>query len=191
MTFEEFLEWANEDTWAEWVDGEVIPMSPVNKLHQLLGGFLYTLINLFVDHHQLGQVYYEPFQMKTGPDLPGRSPDILFVAKDHLSRVKQNYLDGPADLVVEIISPDSGPRDRGEKFYEYEKGGVKEYWLLDPQRKKAEFYRLGPDGYYHQALLEGTLYHSDVLKGLWLDAAWLWQEPLPSLTQVLKEWKLI
>lgn len=47
--------------------------------------------------------------------------------------MKETYLDGPADLVVGIVSPDSVGRDRGEKFYEYAQGGVPEYWLIDPQ----------------------------------------------------------
>ena len=82
--------------------------------------------------------------MKIGPDLPGREPDILFIAREHLDRFRDTYLDGPADLVVEIISRDSRARDRGDKFYEYEQGGVREYWLLDYLRRQAEFYQLGP-----------------------------------------------
>jgi hypothetical protein len=46
------------------------------------------------------------------------------------------------------VPPESRSRDRGEKYYEYEEGGVREYWLIDPVRRKAEFYQLGADGYY-------------------------------------------
>ncbi|MBI4552844.1 MAG: Uma2 family endonuclease [Candidatus Latescibacteria bacterium] len=192
MTYEEFLAWADEDTYAEWVNGEVIPISPISGEHSDLGGFLLTLITLFVDTRQLGVVRYDPFQMKTGPDLPGRAPDILFVANDHLSRLKDTYLDGPADLVVEIISPESRARDRGEKFYEYEQGGVREYWLLDYLRKQAEFYGLGDDGIYRPVPVgEDGIFRSKVLEGLWLKVDWLWQEPLPLLLSVLKEWGLV
>ena len=95
----------------------------------------------------MGVVRFAPFQMKTGPNLPGREPDLLFIAQEHLDRLKGTYLEGPADLVVEIVSPDSGARDRGEKFYEYERGGVPEYWLLDYARRQAEFYQLGQDAF--------------------------------------------
>ena len=130
--------------------------------------------------------------MKTGPDLPGREPDILFIAREHLDRMRNSYLDGPADLVVEIISPDSRARDRGEKFYEYEQGGVREYWLLDPLRRQAEFYQRGPDGIFRLVPggEDGT-YRSAVLEGLWLKVEWLWQEPLPPLMSVLREWRLV
>jgi Uma2 family endonuclease len=93
---------------------------------------------------------------------------------------------------VEIISPDSRARDRGAKFYEYEQGGVREYWLLDPLRRQAEFYRLGLDGIYRPApVAEDGIYRSAVLEGLWLRVEWLWQEPLPSLMSVLREWQLV
>ena len=192
MTYQAFLEWLDEDTHAEWVNGKVVLMSPVSLEHQQIGGFLLTLIRYFVDANQLGVVSYEPFQMKTGPDLPGRSPDILFVANENLSRLTPTYLDGPADLVVEIISPSDRGRDRGEKFYEYETGGIREYWLIDPQRKQAEFYGLDTNGVYRLANLgEDRIYHSKVLDGLWLNVGWLWQAQLPPLPTVLREWGLV
>jgi Uma2 family endonuclease len=192
MTYEEFLAWADEDTWAEWVNGEVIILSPASNKHQDLAGFLTALLRHFVETSQLGVVRFAPFQMKTGPDLPGREPDILFIAHEHLDRLRDIYLDGPADLVVEIISRDSRARDRGDKFYEYEQGRVREYWLLDYLRRQAEFYQLGPDGIYRLVPVgEDGIYHSAVLEGLWLKVEWLWQEPLPPLMSVLREWQMI
>jgi Uma2 family endonuclease len=192
MTYEEFLVWADEDTWAEWVNGEVIILTPASNKHQDLAGFLTALLRYFVETRQLGVVRFAPFQMKTGPNLPGREPGILFIAREHLDRLRDTYLDGPADLVVEIISHDSRARDRGEKFYEYEQGGVREYWLLDYLRRQAEFYQLGPDGIYRPVPIGADgIYQSAVLEGLWLRVKWLWQEPLPPLMNVLREWRLV
>jgi Uma2 family endonuclease len=130
--------------------------------------------------------------MKTGEDLPGREPDVMFVSTARLHQIKKNYLDGPADLAVEIVSPDSRVRDRKEKYLEYEHGGVLEYCLIDPMRKRADFYQRGEDGRYAAVTLgEDGIYRSAVLPGLWLKVEWLWQEPLPQLLYVLKEWKLI
>ena len=123
-----------------------------------------------------------------------RSPHVPLIveAKEHLSRLKKTHLEGPADLVVEIISPESRARDRGEKFYEYEQGGVREYWLIDPVRKQAEFYHLGKNRIYRlMPISDNGLFRSAVLEGLWLKVEWLWQEPLPPLLSVLKEWRLI
>ena len=192
MTYEEFLEWLDEDTHAEWINGEVIFMTPISIEHQNLGRFLLSLISHFADLHQLGVVAYDPFQMKTAPELPSRAPDILFVANENLSRLEETYLNGPADLVVEIISPGSRGTDRGDKFYEYEEGGVCEYWLIDPQRHQAEFYLRGEDGIYCLApISKEGIFRSAVLKGLWLKTDWLSKESMPSVLDVLKEWGLV
>lgn len=97
-------------------------------------------------------------------------------------------MDGPADVVVEVISPESGAGDRGEKFDEYERGGVQEYWLIDPERGWAEFYRLGPEGWY-QPVFAGRegVYRSEAIPDFWLKVAWLFQEPLPSPLRVVGE----
>jgi len=187
ITYEEFLEWDGEDQFVEWVDGKVVPMAPVGDVHQDIGRWLLTLLTLFVDRHELGAIRYEPFQMKTGPNLPGRAPDVLFVARRNLRRLKKNHLDGPADLVVEIISPGSGTTDRGEKYYEYEQGGVREYWLIDPHRKQAEFHQLGRDGVYHVMGTTEGIFRSAVLAGFWLEVGWLWQRPLPSTAAIWEE----
>ena len=191
MTYEEFLAWY-DDRHAEWVDGEVILMSPPSEPHQNLAIFLGALLRLFVEARDLGHVLIAPFQMKLEVRPSGREPDILFIARENLGRLKLNYLDGPANLAVEIISPESQSRDRGEKYYEYEEAGVEEYWLLDPTRKRAEFYRLGDNGIYARIVVaDDGIFRSEVLKDLWLKVDWLWQEPLPPLMSVLKEWGLV
>jgi len=198
MTYAEFLAWADEDTLAEWValpdtdteQGEVIMTSPASTRHQLVGDFLLKVVGTYAEAHNLGVVLSAPFQMKL--EHSGREPDLLFVATTHLDRLKANYLDGPADLAVEIISPESIGRDRGTKFVEYAQGGVPEYWLLDPHARRAEFYRLGEMGQYEIAFAghEGR-YEARALPGFWLRVEWLWQDPLPPTLDVLRELALI
>ncbi|MCI0660247.1 MAG: Uma2 family endonuclease [Acidobacteria bacterium] len=191
VSFEEFLSQTSDGTWAEWVNGDVIYMT-VSKKHVELVGFLVSILRAFIEAKQIGSVFMEPFLMKINPDSPGRAPDLFFVSKENLPRLQNTYFDGAADLVIEIISPESRSRDRGEKYYEYEQGGVKEYWLIDPLRKQAEFYQLGEDGIYRIENVDSkNQYHSRVLKGLWLKVDWLWQETPPTLLSVFKEWKLI
>jgi Uma2 family endonuclease len=185
MTYEEFLAWAGEDTWAEWVDGEVIVLMPASLLHQLLVGFLFYVLQTFCRVRKTGVVLTAPFQMKLGSGRSGREPDLLFVASEHLHRLQPTHLAGPADLVVEIVSPDSVERDRHDKYLEYEAAGVREYWLLDPDQRQAEFLRLEPDGRYHPLPVdESGVFRSAVLPGFWLRVEWLWQEPLPDLQAI-------
>ncbi|MBX6315496.1 MAG: Uma2 family endonuclease [Isosphaeraceae bacterium] len=195
LTYEEYLDWLDSDTHAEWVDGEVVLMNPSNLKHADMSRFLIALLSFFVDAHQLGQLCHESFPMKTGLDLPGRSPNIVFVAKENLHRLRQapDFLDGPADLVVEIISPESRTRDRKEeKYAEYERGGVREYWLIDPERRRADFDRLGDEGRFTPLPIdEAGVVRSSVLDGLWREVDWLWREPKPLLRDVLRAWGLI
>ena len=185
MTYEEFLAWADEDTLAEWVDGEVVMYSPASSRHQDISGFLESILRSFVVAHQLGVIRSAPFQMKLEQ---GREPDLLFVATAHLTRLKATYLDGPADLVIEIVSPESISRDRGEKFYEYAQGGVPEYWLVDPDTQWLEVYHLGADRRYRTAFANAEgVYQARVLPNFWLRAEWLWQEPLPHPVRILGE----
>ena len=185
MTYEEFLAWADEDTLAEWVGGEVVMASPASDRHQDLTGFLESTLRPYVESHGAGIVRSAPFQVKLER---GREPDLLFLAQAHLARLKQNYVDGPPDLVVEIISPESATRDRGEKYYAYEAGGVPECWLIDPLRKWAEFYRLGALGLY-EPIFSGRegIFHSEAVPGFWLRVDWLWEDPLPAVDDVLRK----
>jgi Uma2 family endonuclease len=191
MTYEEFLEWA-DGTRAEWVDGEVIVMSPTSVAHQRVLSFLAALLQHFVEANELGLILFAPFQMRLRARPSGREPDAIFIARDRLDKLQDAYLDGPADMAIEILSPDSQTRDRVDKFREYEQAGVREYWLIDPACKQAEFYLLGSDGIYSPVIIgDDGIFHSDVIEGLWLKVDWLWQDSLPTLMSVLKEWGLV
>lgn len=192
MTYEEFLEWDGENQHVEWVNGEVIPMPPISDAHAGLTMFLGGLLELFAGETKLGIVRADPFQMKTGPDLPGRAPDIMFILEKRRSRMKRTYLDGPADLVIEVISPGNRGVDRGEKYVEYEQGGVPEYWLLDPERETHEFYQLSETGLYELASISPDgIYRSRSVNGLWIKPVWLWRQPRPTVLSIAKEWRLV
>ncbi|MCL5997340.1 MAG: Uma2 family endonuclease [Chloroflexi bacterium] len=188
LSYEEFLNQIDEDTFAEWVDGEIIMTSPASVQHQNIKGFLESILRVYVEAHNLGVVFADRFQMKLAHT--GREPDLLFVAHEHIDRLKSNYLDGPADLVVEIISPESIGRDRGDKFIEYEEAGVPEYWLIDPEREQADFYHRDTRGYY-RPILPGTdqIYRSSAVRGFWLAVTWLWHPP--QITRALRDLGLV
>ena len=190
MTFEEFLEWGEEGTFAEWVNGEVIIMGNPSGAHQNLLGFLAALFRHFVEAYDLGVVFSAPFLMKVNPSS-GREPDLIYLSKKGLSRLLNNYIDGPADLVIEIESPDSVIQDRRDKRREYELGGVREYWILGQEGVDNEFYFLDEDGRFQPIPVIDGVIHSVVLEGLWMRAEWLRQETRPPLMSVLKEWRLV
>lgn len=181
MNYEEYLAWA-EDVHAEWVDGEVIVFMPPKTRHQVIANFLEGLLTFFVRFFNLGRVLDAPFEMKPTPESNSREPDILFVAREHLDRLTEERLAGPADLVVELISDSSVARDRSDKFYEYEEAGIREYWVIDPRpgKERADFWVLDDAGRYRPVPIDDDgAYRSTVIEGFWLNVNWLWDEELP------------
>ncbi|MBC8140062.1 MAG: Uma2 family endonuclease [Armatimonadetes bacterium] len=198
MTFEEFLEWSDEDTYAEWVDGKVIFFLPVSNRHQLILGFLIHLLAEWKEETEdEGVVLFAPSLMRCRVGMPGREPDLMYLREENLGKVRTNYLEGAADIAVEIVSPDSVRRDFMEKFAEYEAGGVGEYWIIDPATGVAEFYiRDAPDApYFRRAPLTGAteekrgVYTCHTLDSLQINVDWLFADPLPTLKSIRAEWE--
>jgi Uma2 family endonuclease len=190
MTYEEFRAWATEEVRAEWVDGEVIELIPPSLRHQALLMFLSTLINIYVLERNLGLVLSAPFEVKLRGGRSYREPDLIFVATDHLDRFDDQRLDGPADLVIEIISADSVTRDRRDKLAEYAASGIPEYWIVDPRPDNPVLtgHSLRDDGYYRTIPADnaGRLF-STVLPGFYLHPRWLSVDPLPNPLALLAE----
>jgi Uma2 family endonuclease len=184
MTYEEFLNLCDEDTLAEWVDGEIIYYSPASSKHQELVWFLGSLLGIYAQAKDIGVIRTGPFQMRLRKLKRGREPDILFISKANLGKLNSIYLDGPADLVVEIISPESERKDREEKFSEYQQAGIKEYWLIDPYKKQADFYVL-EKGTFNKKEPKKGIYYSRIVEGFWLDVNWLFKEPLPNVQRTI------
>jgi Uma2 family endonuclease len=190
MTEKEFVTWCNEHEKirAEWVGGEVIVMSPANLDHVNLVDFLTVIMRVFVEHHDLGRVFAQEYtgRFRARSRNVRRMPDIQFVANPRLKLLKRTYLDGPPDLAVEIVSPDSKARDWREKFLDYQAAGVCEYLLINPLAKVMEASRLRKKALVAIPELEGRL-QSAVLPGFFLRPAWLWSEPLPRVRDVFRE----
>lgn len=192
ISYEKFLDWNGEEGWFEWVDGEVIKMSNPSLRHQDVSDFLTAILRFFVESKKIGRVISAPFQIKFDFRPSGRQPDIMFIADENLFRLQKQYVDGTADLIIEIVSPESLARDTQEKFDEYEKAGVKEYWIIDYGRRTANFYSFDEHGRYKLLPLAADgKFESRVVEGLWIKTDWLWQAELPGLIEVLKEWKLV
>jgi len=190
MSLDRFLR-TTEGQFAEWVDGEVTYMA-VSDPHQDRVEFLAGLMRLYSEDKRLGKVRTAPYSMK----LPGkrvvREPDIMFVSSANLGKITYKYLDGACDIAVEVISPDSRTRDRRDKFSEYAAAGIAEYWLIDESRHWAQFYRLDEDGVYTLApISDDGIFRSQALPGFWIQIACLWQDELPRLNDVQRQWGLI
>jgi Uma2 family endonuclease len=184
------LDWASEHPHAEWVDGEVIEFITVKGRHALVFGFLFELVRSFVRIRQLGMVLSEPFEMRILEGQSARRPDIFVVLNEHLDRYSDDRLDGPADLVVEIVSDDSVTRDRDEKRDEYAAAGIREYWIVEGRTDRSGFELLvlnDAGSYEPPAPDAGGRMHSRVLRGFWVDPSWLAEYALPDPDRILDQ----
>jgi Uma2 family endonuclease len=127
---------------------------PPKVIHQHIVFFMSMLLALYTRPRNLGMVKVAPVAMQLHPHDPLREPDILFVAQEHCDRLTADRLEGPADLIVEVVSDISVARDRADKFYEYQEAGVGEYWIIDPRpgKERVDFYQLQGNGRYQATL---------------------------------------
>lgn len=169
----------------EWFDGKVLAMSAVSVRHELLTQWLKTLFRAYLDVAGGGVVLGDPVVMRSRADLPARQPDVMVILPDRTEFIGTQEVAGPANLVVEVVSPGSESTDRGAKFREYEQGGVTAYWIIDPLRRDALFYVRGDDDLFHNCLPVGGVYTSSVLDRLQLDVALLWQDDLPTTRETI------
>jgi len=187
MTEREFVEWADSTTRAEWVDGEVIMMLPVSRKHDTLQWWLRSLLQLFADERELGEVKGPEFVVRLPKQRRRRTPDVLFVAAARAKIVQANQVEGAPDLIIEVVSPESVSRDWRDKFLEYERAGVREYWVIDPFSKRMEAYLLVRSGKYQRLEeVEGKL-SSSLLKGFYIRSRWVFAEKPPRVTTALRE----
>jgi Uma2 family endonuclease len=169
----------------------VVEISPVNSRHSQLLIFVGCLLKIAADYRDGGQVFAAPFLMRTSGDLD-LMPDFQVVAHENYNRIADEYLNGPADIAVEVVAFGCEPADRELSVPDYEEAGVAEYWVIDAENKVALFYQRSAENKLVQRQVgESGIYRSKVLPDLWLKEHWFWETPPPKLQVIMREWRLI
>jgi len=138
LTYQEYAE-LPEGSPYQLMDGELIMVPAPTPDHQRILRKLGFLLLQFVEEKNLGEIFYSPIDVYfTEHDT--FQPDIVFISTERLSIIGQQKIEQAPDLVIEILSPSSAYYDTGRKFTVYEQSGVREYWLVHPERKKIEIY---------------------------------------------------
>lgn len=174
--------------FCEWVEGVVIDVAGSELRHVSLTFYLQTLLSVYFELRPIGRVIGMPFVLRL-PAFPRRrrEPDLMVILNTNPHELKSTYMDGAPDICVEIVSEESDKRDYGDKFSEYEAGGIPEYWIIDPLRRESLFYRLNSDGRYNLSLPDADgYYRSPALPDLALHVPTLWGDPLPGPAAIVE-----
>ena len=135
-TIMEVFKMLPEGTLAELING-VIYMSPSPvRNHQKIVTRLAGRMDSFAEQNDLGGVYVAPFDVYLDYHSNAVQPDIIFVAKKNLSIIG-GHIHGVPDLVVEVLSQGNKSHDLIKKKDLYQRFGIKEYWIIDPETKEA------------------------------------------------------
>ena len=124
-------------TWDDYVR-----LPDDGRRHEIMDGVHYVSASPFIDHQRISRHIH--FQLYRQIELTGRGEVFNAPTDLHLSEfayVTEQKVEGPPDLVVEIVSPSSARRDRVMKLDRYERAGVGEYWIVDPVARQVDKYR--------------------------------------------------
>jgi len=146
LTYDDFVLFPDDGMRHEIIDGEHYVTPSPNLRHQELLGRLHVEIALFLRQHSgVGRVFLSPLDVVfTKWDVV--EPDLLFVADDQIDILTVKNVQGPPALAIEILSPWTRRVDEQVKLSLFDRGGVREYWLVDPERDSVTVFRRQPDG---------------------------------------------
>lgn len=114
----------------------IMSPSPYTNHQRILLKLANQLTN-YIEKNHAGEVFIAPYDVHLDKENVYQ-PDIIFIAKENLSKIKENAFYGAPDLVIEILSPSNAKFDKQDKKEMYEHYGVKEYWIVDPETGSAE-----------------------------------------------------
>lgn len=137
FTYEHYCQLPEGDRY-ELIEGELLLTPSPTVRHQRVAATMQEALRTFVKANDLGSVFYAPLDVVLS-DENVVQPDILFISKERDNIIKEENIQGPPDLVVEIISPSTAERDRSLKKALYGKFGVREYWIVDPEIKQLRY----------------------------------------------------
>ena len=104
------------------------------------------MIQSYLETHPIGEIFFAPFDVLLS-EINILVPDLIYISSERAHFITSKNLQGAPDLVVEILSPSTRNRDKRLKRDVYERTGVEEYWLIDPEGEVVEICRRGAGGF--------------------------------------------
>jgi Uma2 family endonuclease len=176
----------NSGQKADLLNGVIYISPPDTVAAGVLFLRLASLLADYVEEFDLGHVFCGQMAFRV-TDREGPAPDIAFVRKEREGIIGSCLVNGPPDLAIEIVTPESIKRDYEIKRKVYERAGAEEYWIVDESEERIYLLRLTKAGKYEQVRpVKGAL-ASRVVQGFYLRPEWFWKRPLPRKTDILHE----
>ncbi len=144
LTYEDYAKTPDDERW-ELIDGELIEMASPTVPHQSVDALLGSKLVIFVTELGLGMVFHSIDVVLSLHNT--FRPDLIFVSNERSDIITHANIQGAPDLVVEIRSPSTASLDETTKRELYERYGVREYWMADPDARTLTVLVLGENGY--------------------------------------------
>jgi Uma2 family endonuclease len=168
--YADYLELPDDGNLYEVIEGELFMTPAPGTKHQLVSGELEFALQTFVKSQNLGVVLNAPCDVLLEPGGMPVEPDIFFISRSRLNIITSQNIQGPPDLIIEIISPSNPEHDRDRKFKLYQESRVTEYWIVDPEVQTIEVFLLQQEVYIlHGRFGAGQAATSSVLKDFRVD----------------------
>jgi len=157
LTYEDYCALPEDGKRYQIIEGDVYVTPAPSTTHQRVSQNLESLLRDHVRRQRLGVLYHAPVDVLLAPDTVVQ-PDIVFVSRERRSLVTERGIEGPPDLVIEVLSPRTRRLDRTSKMRVYARFGVQEYWLVDPdpEAQSFEIFRLSGGTYALAQAASGT-----------------------------------
>ncbi len=146
---------------AELIDGQIYYMAPPNTRHQRMLNYINTEINMYIrKNNGECEVFPAPFAVfLNDDDMNYVEPDISVICDKN--KISDKGCQGAPDWVIEIISPSSVAMDYFTKLFQYQKSGVREYWIVDPIKQRVTVY------FFEKELVEEYSFGEEVPVGIY------------------------
>ena len=146
FNYDDFLLFPKDGKRHEIIDGDHFMTPAPNTKHQRVSGRLFTALTNFLKARKSGEAFAAPYDVVLSEeDIV--EPDLLFISATRAAIITEKNIQGAPDLVIEILSAGTRKTDEIIKRKLYERYGVREYWIVDPELETVKIYRLSDEGY--------------------------------------------
>ncbi|MBI2569044.1 MAG: Uma2 family endonuclease [Candidatus Schekmanbacteria bacterium] len=140
LTVEDCLELPNDGKRYEIIEGDLYETPAPVPYHQMVSNRLQTALILALQRTGRGEVLNAPIGVILDRHTVVQ-PDLIFIRRERAALIGETAVNGPPDLVVEILSPSTRRTDLTAKSRVYARFEVESYWIVDPRKRRLELYR--------------------------------------------------